>query len=339
MLQTLVTRIPPRYRAGTVGLQAKKYPALLLTAAACLPLLACQQLPAAGAETATETGLGVGACRPPGYDRSALATLKGSGFKIDDAPSRAALALALVPCLADPDPQLRDGVAYEALTTWMRSKALPDESLRKLRIALLQSLSATQPDTLGFRRPFAALVLAEVARADRVEPLFSAGERAELVFAATNYMRSIDDYRGFDEQQGWRHAVAHTADLMMQLSLNEAIDQQQQASMRDAIRLQVSPGKAHFYIYGEPQRLARPIIFMAARGEFSEQDWSDWFAELGSPAPFASWNDIWSSQQGLARLHNTKAFAQVIYVNASASENAAIKALLPGALALLTSLP
>ena len=37
---------------------------------------------------------------------------------------RQKLALALLPCLSNPDPGLRDGVAFEAYYTWMRAKLL-----------------------------------------------------------------------------------------------------------------------------------------------------------------------------------------------------------------------
>jgi hypothetical protein len=75
----------------------------------------------------------------------------------------------------------------------------------------------TAPDPQGFQRPFAALVLADVARTDRINPWMSEEERAQLINAAVSYMTSITDYRGFTPGEGYRHAPAHTADLMLQL--------------------------------------------------------------------------------------------------------------------------
>ena len=40
-----------------------------------------------------------------------------------------------------------------------------------------------------------------------------------------NIALSVRDYRGFDAKQGWRHGVAHGADLLLQLSRNRhAVD-------------------------------------------------------------------------------------------------------------------
>ena len=50
---------------------------------------------------------------------------------VEDAADRRALAVALLPCLAATDPALRDGIGYEALSTWMRAGALNADTLRE----------------------------------------------------------------------------------------------------------------------------------------------------------------------------------------------------------------
>ena len=45
------------------------------------------------------------ACPPPEQDRASLEALKASGFEVADDSRRQALALGLLPCLADPDPR------------------------------------------------------------------------------------------------------------------------------------------------------------------------------------------------------------------------------------------
>ena len=40
-------------------------------------------------------------------------------------------------------------------------------------------------------------------------------------------MKSMLDYRGFVPGAGWRRAVAHGADLLMQLALNPAVERTQ----------------------------------------------------------------------------------------------------------------
>src|SRR4029079_4781720 len=105
---------------------------------------------------------------------------------------------------------------------WMRRDEIDSENLRRLRDALLPMLTAD--DAQGFRAPFAALVLSELARTDRIKPWLSADERKFLVQAATNFLVGVHDYRGFSDQDGWRHGVAHGSDFVLQLALNPELD-------------------------------------------------------------------------------------------------------------------
>jgi len=283
--------------------------------------------------------LAADACRPLDYDQAKLLELRADEFAIEDPAERQRFALELLGCLGDADPVLRDQVAYEGYATLLRSKQLDSSTIRQLRGALIEMLASPDADDAGFRRPFAALVLSEVARADRIEPVFTDTERAELVTAACSYMQGIEDYRGFDETEGWRHGVAHDADLLMQLALNPALDRDRLIQIRDAVASQIAPPGSHFYVYGESDRLARPILFIAMRDAFSADEWAAWFDRVASPEPFADWSGVFTSQIGLAKLHNTRAFLQVIYVNATATDNEDLAPLRSASLEALKTLP
>ena len=206
--------------------------------------------------------------------------------------------------------------------------------LAKLSAALRRDVE----DSAGFTQPFAALALAEVARTDRVQPYFSQQERQELVQTSIDYLVSIDDYRGFHEEEGWRHGVAHTADLLMQLALNDNIGLAEHRAMLTAIATQIAPAGV-FYQYGESGRLARPILYIAMQGTIGEEEWSSWLADIAAPHPLASWSDAFSSNAGLAKRHNTSAFLRELYLNASLSQNESLKLLLPGTIAAIKALP
>ena len=293
-----------------------------LALAAAFALAACATAPAQAQSQ----------CPPAGFTRAELEALKAADWALPDDARRNDLARALAACVASPDPALRDGIAFEGLQHWLRARQLSDATM----LALADDLQArlTAPEGAGFERPFAALVLSEVARADRVQAYLSAERRARLLDAAVAYAGDVRDYRGFDEGEGWRHGVAHGADLLLQLSLNPALGKPQLERIRDAIARQVAPD-AHFYIYGESERLARPIIFMAQRGLISEEEWTRWFAQFPPPQG----ENLFASQAGLARRHNVNAFLQSVWLNARVSQNTADDVLLPGAEAALRAMP
>lgn len=260
---------------------------------------------------------------------------RGEAILDMDPAARPALASSLLPCLADPDPALRDGVAYSALSQMMRSQLIAADTIATLRDGLLVMLAAG--DEAGFARPFAALVLAEVARTDRVSPWMSPEERSALIEAAHAYLATLTDYRGFSDTEGWRHGVAHTADLLMQLSLNPELTRQQAEAILAAIALKVGTPD-HAYIFGESERLAAPVMYLARREFFTAEEWTAWFAGLW-PADDPLREAAYSSQAALTKLHNLRAFAQTVYVSAKASNQATYDPVAAGAFALLTSLP
>jgi hypothetical protein len=269
------------------------------------------------------------ACPPEGESRASLLALKQGEFRVEASERRNTLAPALLDCLADPDPVLRDGVAYEAYTVWLRGDQLDAATRLHLLDALSASLSGTDENDAGFRAPFAALVLSEVARTDRIAPWMTSEQRDALVDAASRYVESVRDYRGFDARDGWRHGVAHGADLLMQLALNPALDKAQLDRILGAIAAQVAPVGDHAWIDGESERLARPLLFVAQRALHSEAEWKAWFAALVAPAPLASWNEAYASRAGLAKRHNLLSFLRVAYVGAREGGDAKFEVLVP----------
>lgn len=262
-------------------------------------------------------------CPPPGFGKADLLQLAQRGFAIDDDAARVRLAHGLLACLGDPDPVLRDDIAFSAYSAWMRGKHLDTATLRSLRDGLYASLDGD--DERGFRRPFAALMLSEIARTDRIEPWMSVAERDAMVGKAVAYLKSVRDYRGYDPAQGWRHGVAHGGDWLLQLAMNPALQHPQLRSVLEAVSSQVAPASGHAYVFGEPERLARPVLYVARRSLLSEAEWNAWFGALaaslgGSPQRYK--DSVW-----LARRHDLRAFLGAVYIDADQSGDTQVRAL------------
>jgi hypothetical protein len=271
-------------------------------------------------------------CLPAaGFSRADLDALKTAEWQVADDARRDALARALTACLGDPDPSLRDGIAFEAYSHWLRARQLSNETMLWLADDLERRLTA--PEGAGFERPFAALVLSEVARADRIEAYMTPEQRTRLVDAAVAYFTSVRDYRGFDDREGWRHRVAHGSDVLLQLGLNPALGRPELTRMRDAIGAQLAPA-GHSYTYGESERMTRPLIFIAQREVFSAEEWQEWLVRETAVGANA-----YASQAGLSRRHNMMVFLSLLYMQANLSSNEADNALLPGVQAALRALP
>ena len=270
------------------------------------------------------------ACPPTTYTRDDLFQLKAIGFEKVSAEKANALSVELLVCLGDPDPKIRDGIVFEAIQLWLRTNQLSTETIQTIHTRLLQDLTGPE-DPGGYLRPFAALLLSEVARVDRLHPFMTPAQRTALANAAADFMTHITDYRGFDEVEGWRHRVAHTADLILQLSLNNQVGKPELKTMMQAVFSQVAPKGPVFYTYGEPARLALPVYFahrrslltqgLLTRDLLTKDEWAELFRTIADPKPFATWRDVYTTQTGLARRHNTIAFLNEVYTTAKTAND------------------
>lgn len=265
-----------------------------------------------------------------------ITVMKDDNFKQLSKNNSYAIALALLNCIGHPEPEIRDGIVFETVTHILRSNLITIEQVTTLKTHLINVLNT--PDSKGFAHPFAALLLSEIARVDRISSFMSQEERSIFVHRAADYIINVDDYRGYSDKEGWRHGVAHGADWLMQLALNPNLTPNDKTLIRDAVASQLMP-KQHSYIFGEAERLARPILFLAASQSYSEEEWSNWLKIISNPSPLENWRNAFSSESDLARLHNIKAFINAIYINASASGNDGVKMLQSGSLDVLRTLP
>ncbi len=225
------------------------------------------------------------------------------------------LAPVLVSCLGSSDPALRDGVAYELLTSWMRSGALSDEALRPLTVTLVGQLSEglgqIGKDTV-FKRTFSALVLSEVIRRDNLKPFLSPEAFTQVLTASMHYLESERDLRGFSDKRGWMHGVAHAADLLWRFAMSPRLEQPGLEQLLQAVATKIAPSE-HAYTHNESDRLARAVVAVIRRGQVPPEVLARWLEAVTTPQGMKSWDEAFSSEAGLARLHNTKQFLRALH--------------------------
>lgn len=254
--------------------------------------------------------VGAQGCPSTGAGSETLRQMARDRFVVADA-ARDSLALALVACLSSEDPVLRDDIAFSALSTWLRGKQLDAVTVRTLGQRLL-ALVEGPPDDAGFRQPFAALGLAEVVRADRIDSLLPSPMIAQIAGAAVEYVEALRDYRAYDGETGWRHGVAHAADWLLQLGLHPRLDALTRERLLVALATQVAAQDGHVYVAAEPERLARAVFFAYDRGGLASEFWDRWLARIGDPAPAEHWGSALLTPDGAARRINTISFLQTL---------------------------
>lgn len=257
-------------------------------------------------------------CPKGDMDKAFWQAIKSSNFAVPSGRSADELATVLIGCLASPDPELRDGLAYETLTAWFRGGRLSVPAMKTIARTLVQNLKSgtgeVGTDTV-FLRSFSALILSEAIRQDSRASYLDAPEFAEVLGAGIAYLPAERDWRGFDNKLGYIHAVAHGSDLLWRLASSSKTTVADLQRILDAVASKVAPPGEHFYVYGESERLARVLIFALNRGLLDTAWVKSWIKKIAEPGSLGSWGNAYSSQASLARLHNTKQFVLTLYSN------------------------
>lgn len=219
------------------------------------------------------------------HDRAFWVSLHAKGFSLPAGESALPLALEAAALLGSTDPELRDGIAYEALETWVyRDQRLDAAELNELRTTLTanarRGLGETVSDGL-FLRSFSILALAVLAAEDLKKPFLDAKQFDGLVELAIDELGNERDLRGYVPGKGWGHATAHCADLLKFLARSHWLRPEQQSRMVDAIAERLRSAGLVF-VWGEDARLAAALTALAARSDADPTAFLAWFKRLGA---------------------------------------------------------
>jgi hypothetical protein len=190
------------------------------------------------------------------------------------------LIAELSEALRSPDPVLRDEQALTVLGHWVPEL---DAGLRR---GLGDEMAARFADPEVQARTFAPLVLAMIVEhGDFEEPWLT---------AFTRWYPAETDVRGYDQERGWLHAVAHGADLLGTFGRHPRVDP---APLPAVAAARLLAGTDYVFANQEDDRLAYAVALTLTRPELSEAQSVDWLepvraafdaGEPGPVPPFAS---------------------------------------------------
>jgi Protein of unknown function (DUF2785) len=238
------------------------------------------------------------------------------GHKVPTDRSLADLTSELTAMLGDPDPRLRDGIAYEVLATWV-SEGVYDDLLQGLgdgmAAGLMVGIGERGTDTV-FRRSFSALILGECVSRDNERHVVPPDTILRWGDRAAGWLVRERDVRGYVPGKGWAHAVAHGADVLAALARSDAVGRLELTVLLDVIadRLLTEGDRL---LHGEDDRLAFATMQILRRDQVSLDVVERWMARLAEKArpdhdrdgdPYAVAGNV---QQFLRALHLQLALA------------------------------
>ena len=243
--------------------------------------------------------------------------VQGTGFEVPSDRPLDDLTAELTAMLGSVEPDVRDGTAYPALTTWI-DRGVYDDLLRGLGDGMVAGLEAglgeTGTDTV-FRRSFSALVLAECISRDNEHQLLPAAKVMEWGDRlATWYLRERDT-RGLVPGKGWAHALAHGADAIGVLAESPHLGAPELSVLLDVLAERLVVPGSHPLLAGEPDRMAAAVMQLLRRDVVTTADLEPWVHRIGASA--APYGRGLSGQDIFADTFLPQAFLRALFVQLS----------------------
>ncbi|QSS98745.1 DUF2785 domain-containing protein [Pontibacillus sp. ALD_SL1] len=121
--------------------------------------------------------------------------------------------------IGDVDPELRDGCIYPAFGELIHSNRLHSHQIDRIletclsRSHLFYHIGEKEGDGV-FTRSFSALVIAEIVKHEQG---WEREQYERVLKYYIEYLKEEKDVRGYVENKGWAHSIAHGADVLVAL--------------------------------------------------------------------------------------------------------------------------
>lgn len=222
---------------------------------------------------------------------------------------------ALFDLLGSPDPRERDNFAYFILAHWILRGQLNDDMMRGMLMRLVTNMAKGLGESGNdgvLLRSFSALILATLIGRDNRQGFLRREEAENLLRWTLEYLAQERDWRGYDADKGWMHAVAHTADALRMLSNNRHMTADDIRTMLDGIAARLTAPSDFIFTHDEDDRLAAAVTVAIQRSLLTETQWAVWFERLATVKQLASSQDPFDPAV-FAALQNTKRFVHSLY--------------------------
>ncbi len=189
-------------------------------------------------------------------------------------PARGALpelADELLDALCSPDPALRDEQAYPVLTTWIVAGHL-DGHLGGLGDRVIRLLAHPQIQA----RTFAALILAALVHRDTAAAVLDTPAVLRWRDRFADWWLAETDLRGWDDELGWLHAVAHGADVLGELGLSPRLRGEGLTQLLDLACARLLTPTGYVFAHQEDDRVALAMATVLSRPELPATAATGW---------------------------------------------------------------
>ncbi|MBN2115594.1 MAG: DUF2785 domain-containing protein [Anaerolineales bacterium] len=255
-------------------------------------------------------------------DKDFWASLARNDYKIPSGHTLGELTEILFGYLSSTDPELRDKIGYDVYANWLEREMYTKEEIsahvEELLAALAKGIGETESDSV-FLRAFSVLFLAEIVYSDNRKPLLEKEQVQAIFEKGISYLHTEKDPRGHVPVKGWAHALAHTADLMLELGRNRHLNESDLQEILNGISTKMVHATNHLYMHGEDERLARAIMEVLRRDLIPLRKVELWAKSFLQPDG-GDWKGALEEEGRTRAFHNIRNLLRSIYLELVADQ-------------------
>ncbi|WP_207782147.1 DUF2785 domain-containing protein [Phytoactinopolyspora limicola] len=208
------------------------------------------------------------------------------GYRVPQGEALDELTTELVTMLGEPDPHVRDGIAFSVLQTWI-SEGVYDHLLSGLGDGLAYGLRqglGEHGTSSALRRSYSALALAVVIARDNL--IHSLPPTVVLTWAdyAVAWLLAEQDLRGWVPNLGWVHAITHGADLLGTLTASRHLNTDELTVLLDVVAERLLIPTEQQFAGHEDERLAYATMSLLHRDLVPTDTLEAWLERLAPAA-------------------------------------------------------
>ncbi|EJQ49723.1 hypothetical protein IEE_00847 [Bacillus cereus BAG5X1-1] len=176
------------------------------------------------------------------------------------------LSFSMLQHIGVTDSYLRDKLIYSTFYHLIKKDYISHTHLQKL---LSESISEnylfykihTDDDDAVFTRAFTTLLIALIIDADTNHNFLSQTDISNVKDKLILYMNKEHDFRGYVQDHGWAHSIAHASDTFEALVNNPKLETSHYKELLQTLLNKVCVHSI-YYKYEEDERLVYPIVAM-----------------------------------------------------------------------------
>ena len=220
-----------------------------------------------------------------------LIQIKENHYEVSNSLDLGSITNKMLQNIGAIDPELRDKLIYTTFYYWIIDKKYytHEELIHILNSSigekhLLYQLGSTNNDSV-FTRAFSVLMIPLLLERHRLDP-FLTDEHLEIVKdRVISYFENEIDYRGYIEEKGWAHAIAHGADALHSIVECSCANRDDLLKILELVKAKMSIDN-YVFINEEEERLINAIISIEKNGVITNSELKTWINSFQSiPIP------------------------------------------------------